>query len=308
VRRLLRSLALLTFASRAATAQSLAPAAPDPRAPLLVTAEWLSQHLRDPNLVLLHVGTAADYPAAHIPGARLVSVADVAVSDTARKLNVEMPGAEPLRARLAALGVSDRSRVVVYFASDMVYQTTRILFTLFYAGLGERAALLDGGMGAWTAAGLATSTEIPAAVTGTLSPLSLRNFVVDAAYVQSMIGKAGVSIVDARDSVFYTGARQGGSAQAPHRPGHVPSARSVPWTLLYDATLQLKPREELARIFAAAGVKPGDVVIGYCHTGQQATAMLLAARSLGHAVLLYDGSYQDWSARGELPVETNPPL
>lgn len=307
MRRLLASLALLTLAQRAASAQALAPAVPDPRAPLLVSADWLSNHLHDPNLVLLHVGAEAEYPAAHIAGARLVSVADVSVSDTARKLTVEMPGADTLRARLAALGVSDHSRVVVYFAKDRVYQTTRVLFTLFYAGLGERVSLLDGGMEAWTAAGQPIAADVPAAAAGSLAPLGVRNFVVNAAYVHAMNGKAGVAIVDARDSVFYNGTRQGGSPQAPQRAGHVPGARSVPWTALYDAKLQLKPREELARIFAAAGVKTDDVVIGYCHTGQQATAMLLAARALGHPVLLYDGSFQDWSARTDLPVETNIP-
>ena len=196
---------------------------------------------------------------------------------------------------------------MVYFAKDMVYPSTRILFTLFYAGLGARASLLDGGMPAWLAAGHATSAEsAPPAPSGHL-PLSPKNFVVDAAYVQSQIGAAGVSIVDARDTAFYGGSQQGGSPQAPHRAGHVPGAKNVPWQVLYDERRQLKPREELARIFAAAGVGAHDVVIGYCHTGQQATAMLLAARALGHPVLLYDGSFQDWSAHADLPVEPNIP-
>jgi thiosulfate/3-mercaptopyruvate sulfurtransferase len=51
-------------------------------------------------------------------------------------------------------------------------------------------------------------------------------------------------------------------------------------------------------------VKPGDTVVGYCHIGQQATGMLFAARSLGHKVLLYDGSFEDWSAHANYPVET----
>ena len=51
-----------------------------------------------------------------------------------------------------------------------------------------------------------------------------------------------------------------------------------------------------------AGVKPNDTVIGYCHIGQQATAMLFAARSLGYKVVLYDGSFEDWSKR-DLPVD-----
>jgi thiosulfate/3-mercaptopyruvate sulfurtransferase len=304
-------IALLVLVPAFARAQSpapqpLAPASPDPRAPLLVSAEWLAQHLRDSNLVLLHVGLPTEYPAAHIAGARLVSVADVAVMDTAHKLSVEMPSADTLRARLAVLGVSNDSRVVIYVAKDMVYQTTRILTTLVYAGLGDRAALLDGGMGAWVAAGNPTTSEPAAPRTGTLAPLAIKPFVVDAAFVQAALGTAGVAVVDARDSVFYSGTRTGGSPSAPHRAGHIPGARSIPWTDLYDEQLRLRSPSELAERFRQAGVGATDVVIGYCHTGQQATAMLLAARSLGHAVLLYDGSFQDWSARTELPVETGP--
>jgi thiosulfate/3-mercaptopyruvate sulfurtransferase len=291
----------------AAPPQPLPPAAPDPRAPLFVSVEWLSQHRNDPDLVLLHVGPAPEYAAAHIPGARLVSVADVSVGDrTGPGLGVEMPSADSLLRRLAALGISDDSRVIVYYAKDMVYQASRILLTLTYAGLGERASLLDGGMGAWTAAGQATSAETSRARTSVLTPLRIRHFVVDARYVHSMIGAPGAAIVDARDTVFYTGARAGGSAQAPQRAGRIPGAKSVVWSTLTDGTFRIRPAAELAAAFAAAGVRPGDVIIGYCHTGQQASAMLLAARSLGHRVLLYDGSFQDWSARVELPVETGP--
>jgi thiosulfate/3-mercaptopyruvate sulfurtransferase len=287
--------------------EPLPPAAPDPRAPLFVSVDWLAQHLNDPNLVLLHVGPAPEYAAAHIPGARLTSVADLSVGDRAGPgLGVEMPSADTLLRRLATLGISDDSRVIVYYAEDMVYQASRILLTLTYAGLGDRASLLDGGMGAWTAAGRATTTETSRARVSVLTPLRIRNFVVDANYVHSMLGAPGASIVDARDTVFYTGARAGGSAQAPQRAGRIPGAKSVVWSTLTDANFRIRPAAELAAAFAAAGVKPGDLVIGYCHTGQQASAMLLAARSLGHRVLLYDGSFQDWSARKELPIETGP--
>jgi thiosulfate/3-mercaptopyruvate sulfurtransferase len=78
----------------------------------------------------------------------------------------------------------------------------------------------------------------------------------------------------------------------------------VPFSTLTDASLRVRSPAELAAAFAAAGVGPSDVIIGYCHIGQQATAMLMAARSLGHPILLYDGSFQDWSARSELPVQT----
>lgn len=311
-----RTLALLLFvAPFAALAQgapvpppqALAPATPDARAPLFVSVEWLAQHLRDPNLVLLHVGDAAAYPTAHIEGARLVAVSDVAIGErNGPGLGVEMPSPDTLRARLEQLGISDESRIVVYYAKDMVYQAARIALTLSYAGLGERTGLLDGGLAAWGAAGHPLSADSPAPRVGTLAPLRIRNFVVDAAYVQSMLGAPGVSIVDARDTVFYHGTRAGGSATAPQRAGRIPGAKSVPWSTLTDESLRIRSAAALAETFAAAGVRAGDVVIGYCHTGQQASAMLTAARSLGFRVLLYDGSFQDWSARSELPVEVSP--
>ena len=96
--------------------------AADPRAALLVTPAWLAQHLHDPDLVLLHVGDRAEYDKGHIPGARYVGMRDVSVSsdDHEKGLMLELPTADTLRARLEALGISDRSRIVVYYGSDWV--------------------------------------------------------------------------------------------------------------------------------------------------------------------------------------------
>ena len=80
-------------------------------------------------------------------------------------------------------------------------------------------------------------------------------------------------------------------------------AHSVPYTEITNEQLLLRSPEELAALFAKAGVKPDDTVIGYCHIGQQTTAMLFAARTLGHRVLLYDGSFEDWSRHTQFPVD-----
>lgn len=269
-------------------------------APLLVDAGWLRSHLRDGNLVLLHVGDRAQYDSAHIPGARFVRQQDLSVSshDHEKGLMLELPPPDSLRRTLEALGISDDSRIVVYYGGDWVSPTTRIVFTLDQAGLGGRTSLLDGGMRAWIAAGGAVTKEAPAVRTGTLSALAAKPLVVDAAWVKSRIGRPGVAIVDARAASFYDGIEATGP-----RKGHIPSAKSFPFTEIAGDDLKLHTRAQLAERFAKAGVAPGDTIVGVCHIGQQATAMLFAARLTGHPIRLYDGSMQEWSRRTELPIE-----
>ena len=271
---------------------------------LVVTPAWLAQHIKDPNLVLLHVGDKEGYYAGHIPGARFVEMADFAVSDhTDKGLMLEMPPADELRTRLQMFGISDDSRVIVYYGKDWVSPSTRILFTLDYAGLGARSALLDGGQDAWVANGGAVAKEFPPAKTGKLSPLKIKPIVVDAAFVNSHLGAKGFKVIDGRDAEFYDGTKKGRDHGGDQRTGHIHGAASIPFTTVVDDKNVWKSPADLEALFTKAGVKAGDTVIGYCHIGQQATAMLFAARTLGHPVLLYDGSFQDWSRHTDYPVD-----
>ena len=283
-------------APRVTPAQMSAP----PSAPVTVSTDWLSKHLNDPNIVLLHVGNRKEYDAGHIPGARYVALEDISVSshDHDNGLMLEMPKPDSLRAQLEALGISSNSRVIVYYGNDWVSPATRVIFTLDYAGLGAGSALLDGGMPAWKAEGRALSTAAPKPSRGQLAALSVKPIVVDAAWVRSRLGSPSLHLIDGRAAVFYDGVEAGGS-----RKGHIAGAKNLPYTEIADDNLKLRDAAELRALFARAGVAPGDTVVAYCHIGQQATAVLFAARSLGHPVLLYDGSYQDWSRRAENPVE-----
>jgi len=284
---------------------SLAPAAAQsPREALVVSAAWLADHLKDSNLVLLHLGVKPEYDAGHIPGARFITLNEIAVSDTTSPagLTLQMPAPDDLRAKLEAIGVSDNSRVVVSYGRDRIASATRVLYTLDYAGLGRQVSLLDGGVEAWVRDGRSLVTDMPAAVVGKLSPLRIQATIVDADFVKAQLEKPGVVVIDGRLPAFYTGAQTGGSPDRPHRTGHIAGAMNVPYTETLDAQQKLKPADALAQLFVAAGAKPGDTLVTYCHIGQQATAVAFAARTLGFKVLLYDGSFEDWSRRVELPV------
>jgi thiosulfate/3-mercaptopyruvate sulfurtransferase len=296
---LLFAAAILALGPQTSTAQPSAAAA---REQLVVSAAWLRQHVDDPKLVLLHVGNRDTYDAGHLPGARYVDFrATLAASEGANGLTLEMLPADVLRERLAALGISDDSRVVLYQSDDMWTPSTRVMLTLDYAGL-SNVSWLDGGQKAWTAAGGTLTTTVPAVKTGALSPLKLRPIVVDADFVKAHLNTPAYAIVDARNPPFYDGTRTGGRPPAEHKTGHIAGAVNVPYDSFTSPDVQLKPAEDVAAAFSKAGVKPGDTVIAYCHIGQQATATIFAARSLGYKVLLYDGSFEDWSRRN-LPVD-----
>ena len=288
---------MVVAAPRAMPAQMYAP----PSAPVVVSTSWLAEHLKDPHLVLLHVGEQKEYDAGHIPGARYVKLDDISVSSHDREngLMLEMPQPDSLRARLEARGISNDSRVIVYYGNDWVSPATRVVFTLDYAGLGASSALLDGGMPEWKAQKRPISTAAPRKTAGQLAALKVKPIVVDAAWVKSRIGTPNFHLIDGRAGVFYDGVESGGA-----RKGHIVGAKSLPYTEIADDKLHLRSPEELRALFARAGVGPGDTVTAYCHIGQQATAVLFAARSIGHPVLLYDGSYQDWARRGaDYPVD-----
>lgn len=264
---------------------------------LVVSTDWLAKHLADPDLVILQVGDKAAYDAGHIPGARLVNLMEIAAPPSGPDpLVLEMPEPEALRAKLMALGVGDRSRIVVYPSRD-IQSATRVVFTLDAAGLGARTVLLDGGLGVWKAEGRAVSTEAPAVTPGKLAAFKFKPLVVDAAFVKAHASAPGYAIVDARAPEFYSGAKAGGPAAKPHKAGHIAGAKSVPFAEVTAPDLKLAPADEIAARFKAAGVKKGDTVVAYCHVGQQASATLFAARTLGLNVLLYDGSFEDWSRR-----------
>jgi thiosulfate/3-mercaptopyruvate sulfurtransferase len=277
----------------------------DQRAQLLVSPSWLAAHINDPNIVLLQVGDAEEYMNEHIAGARFVSLRSISRpqthSDTA--LSLEMLSPDALHTALQTLGISDNSKVVVYYGNDWVTPSTRVVFTLDYAGLGSRVVLLDGGMQAWKKNGGKVTDAVAPKTVGKLSPLQLRPLIVDANWVRANIGKPGIVVVDARAAGFYDGVQTGSGMTAPHRTGHIAGAKSVPFTGIADDENLFRSQAELAALFAKANIKPGDTVVAYCHIGQQATGTLFAARLLGYPVKLYDGSFEDWSAHTDFPVE-----
>jgi thiosulfate/3-mercaptopyruvate sulfurtransferase len=257
--------------------------------------------LKDPRLVLLHVGPREDYAAGHIAGARFVQMQDVAQPRQEGALSLELPDETTLRQSLERYGISDDSRVVVVFGADWMSPSTRVVLTLQAAGLGPQTRFLDGGTRAWKRAGLPLTTEEPAAATpGRLTRAADRSIIVDYRWVLANAKSPGIRLIDARSPMFYEGPPREHMGQK-HEAGHIAGAKNLPFNDLGDDSLLFLPIDQLRRKFAEAGVQPGDTVAAYCHIGQQATMVLFGARILGNPVRLYDGSMDDWERR-KLPL------
>ena len=268
----------------------------DLRSDLLVSPSWLAAHLHDAGVVVLFTGDRAQFDAGHIPGSRQVALSDL--STKVDDLDLQMLPMAELDRRLSALGISNASHVIVVYGS--LTSATRVALTLDYAGV-SRVSILDGGIDAWTRDKHALTTEATPAGHGVVTPAGHHDSIVDAAFVRAHLKQPQFTVVDARAASFYDGVQRGGGGT--QRAGHIAGAVNIPYTSVTNETGAFRPAPELAAIFDKAGVKKGDTIIAYCHIGQQATAVIFAARTLGYTTLLYDGSFEDWSRHADYPVD-----
>ncbi len=268
------------------------PAAAQDR-PVLVPAKWLEKRLADPGVVILHAGTKTEYDAGHVPGARFLPFASVALQSEG--LSTQLPSVAHIDSVLESVGVSDGQHIVVY-GQPLV--AARTLVTLERGGLRGKVSLLDGGIDAWRESGRPVSFDAAPVSRGTLTLQAFDN-VVDAAWINQRRTGPGVRILDARAPEFHLGVSPGSTA----RPGRVPGAGSVPYSSLTGELTTFRDKGKIRRLFEQAGVMKGDTVVTYCHIGLQASLLYTAARSLGMPVKIYDGSWEDWAKRSELPAE-----
>ena len=309
--RLLKLLVLVALAFQLGCADKQAPEStvsePVPEMDTLVSAGWLKEHLGDPDLVVLDATVLverdesggfnskngrAHFEAGHIPTAGFVDLMG-AVSDPNSPLQFGMPSPERFAAAMGELGVGDDSRVVLYDATGSSW-AARVWWMLRWIGF-DNAALLDGGLNAWTAAGGELSTEPVERAARTLS-INLRpELIADQEDVRAAIGNEAVSLVDSLPEVHYRG-----EWTMYDRPGHIPGAVNVPVTSLFDEAGHFRPEEQLSELF---GGDRDERTITYCGGGIAASADAFVLTRLGFKdVAIYAASLEEWTANPDNPM------
>ena len=272
-----------------------------------VAADWLAEHIDDPEIQIIDARMAppgqeerdlnAEYQAGHIPGAVFFDIE--ALSDHTSPLPHMMPRAEAFAVAMRELGVSSDKHLVVYDEGNL-FSAPRAWWMLRTFGV-EKVSIVAGGLEGWRRDGLPLEQGLPELpegdFDGRVDPLAIKRL-TDVLLVSH---EGSAQIVDARPAGRFNG--QVAEPRPGLRCGHIPGALNVPWTELV-INGELKTTDELNEIFARQGVDFERPIIASCGSGVTAAAVVLGLTTLGvNGVSLYDGSWSEWGARTDLPIE-----
>ena len=274
----------------------------------LVTTDWLAKHLDAPDVRVVdgswHMpqlarDARAEFAAAHVPGAVFFDID--AIADHGTSLPHMLPDPATFAAAVGALGIGSEDRVVVYDVRGVV-SAARVWWTFRVFGH-DAVAVLDGGLRKWRAEGRPLEAGTPTPRPRTFQARFRPELVRDLPAMRANLATRATQVVDARSAGRFTGTEP--EPRAGLRGGHIPGSLSLPYEGLYRDDGTLKPPDELRHSFAAAGVDLSRPLVTTCGSGVTASVLALALYRLGRPdVAVYDGSWSEWGARADTPIET----
>jgi len=278
---------------------------------VLVSTQWVADHLSDSNVRLLEAGwDISEYEAGHIPG----TVAGWEFADLQRADNRDIPNKAQIEAMLSQAGIANDNTVVIYGGLSNLVAAMAFWVLKIYGHADVR--LLDGGRQKWLKENRPLTAERPSLKpTHYVAQTPNLNLRADKDFIAGIIGQADYLLVDARPVDMYTGELNAGMA----RGGHIPTAVNVPAGRIMDAEGKLlgwqtpttnsdgtfKSIEELQALFSEKGVTADKNIVTYCVRGGLSTHMWFAlTQLLGYPnVREYDRSWTEWGNLADVPIE-----
>jgi thiosulfate/3-mercaptopyruvate sulfurtransferase len=272
--------------------------------PVLVTTEWLAEHLNDDSVVVAEVDENPDlYDEGHIAGAVKLHWRDDLQDPVERDL-VDKPTFERL---MSEHGIANDSTLVLYGDKNNWFAAYAYWYLKIYGH--EDVRILDGGRQKWTDEGREFTTETPqrqrSEYNASERDESIRTY---RDTVKEGIGEQSKALVDVRSPQEYTGdliSPPGYEQEGAQRAGHIPTAASIPWATAVRDDGTFKSAEELRELYESKGVTPEKEVTAYCRIGERSAHTWFVLRELlGYeAVKNYDGSWTEWGNLVDVPIE-----
>lgn len=270
---------------------------------VLVSTDWVAQHLNDPKVKLIEVDVdTAAYDEGHAPGAVGFNWTSQ-LQDQVRRDIITKEGLEQL---LGDAGVSNSDAVVLYGDNNNWFAAYAFWLLEMYGH--KDVKLMDGGRKKWAEEKREMTKDAPspkkASYKAQAPNAALR---AKRDQVLQALGKSGNALVDVRSPAEYNGEIMAppGLAETAQRMGHIPGAANVPWAQAVREDGTFKPAEELQQLYGTKGVTKDKEVIAYCRIGERSSHTWFALKHLlGYPnVRNYDGSWTEYGSLIDVPIE-----
>ena len=280
----------------------------DTRSRWQVSTEWLAEHLSAPDTVVVDASWylevtkrdgQAEYLEDHIPGAVYFDIDDIA--DKSSPLPHTLPDPVVFSSKVRKLGIGDGQRIIVYDGTGLI-SAPRVWMMFRIMGVDD-VAILDGGLPKWEDEQRPTESGRTRRAERHFTARFNHGAVADLADTMKALETGSAQVVDTRSALRFSGK---GPEPRPGIPsGHMPGAINLPFSDILTPDFRLKPEADLCAAITAAGIDLKKPIITTCGSGVTASILNFALETLGvRNHRLFDGSWTEWTAAGDLPIVT----